>query len=102
MSTVENTIEKELEESLTTIRKYSDQKPRVGLILGSGLGDFADTLDNLTKIPTAEIPHYPKSTVEGHKGNLVFGELKDIPVLAVQGRTHFYEGHTIDRVAYVV
>ncbi len=95
-------INEELRESVRFIRQKVSWQPRIGLILGSGLGDFAETLDGKQKIPTAEIPHYPPSTVEGHKGYLVFGDVEGIPVLAVQGRTHYYEGHPIDKVAYVV
>ncbi len=94
--------DKQLEESLAYIRRFTAQQPRIGLILGSGLGDFADTLENAERIPTAEIPHYPRSTVPGHKGYLVFGEVDGIPVLAVQGRVHIYEGHPPDKVAYNV
>lgn len=97
-----NKLETELQESLAYIRQHTSQKPRMGLILGSGLGDFADKLKNSDRIPTSQIPHYPKSTVEGHKGFLVLGDAGNVPVLAVQGRTHYYEGHSIERVAYVV
>ncbi|NOX37370.1 MAG: purine-nucleoside phosphorylase [Calditrichaeota bacterium] len=95
-------IDQQLQDSLAYIRRFTQIQPRIGLILGSGLGDFADTLENADKIATSEIPHYPPSTVEGHKGYLVFGTVRGIPVVAVQGRTHFYEGHRIDQVAYVV
>lgn len=95
-------IEKQLEESLKCVKSKSSQKPRIGLILGSGLGNFADTLKDVERIPTSDIPHYPASTVEGHKGYLVFGKVDNISVLAVQGRSHIYEGYSADRVAYVV
>ena len=95
-------ITEQLRDSLAHIRQFTTIQPRIGLILGSGLGDFANTLENADKIATSAIPHYPPSTVEGHKGYLVFGTVQGIPVIAVQGRTHFYEGHGIDRVAYVV
>ncbi len=91
-----------LEESLKYIRAKTDFEPKLGIILGSGLGVFADMLDSVQKIPTSEIPHYPKSTVEGHAGNFVFGKWKDIPVLAIQGRTHYYEGYPIEKVTYFV
>ncbi len=76
--------------------------PRMGVILGSGLGDYADTLGDKVKISTHDIPHYPVSTVAGHQGNLVFGRSGGIAILAVQGRTHYYEGHSISDVAFVV
>ncbi len=95
-------IDQQLQESIAYIRQQTSQKPRIGLILGSGLGDLADTLAAADRVSTADIPHYPRSTVSGHKGFLVFGNLGEVPVLAVQGRTHFYEGHGIQKVAYVV
>ena len=91
-----------LQDALAHIRTFTKLQPRAGIILGSGLGAFADTLENKVKIPTAGIPHYPKSTVEGHEGFLVFGEHKGTPLLAVQGRTHYYEGYPIAEVTFVV
>lgn len=73
-------------------------KPEIALILGSGLGDLADAVENPTIIPTNEIPHWPVSTVMGHKGRLVVGSLQGKNVLVLQGRSHFYEGHPINRI----
>lgn len=92
----------QLNEALTHIKRYSALEPKAGLILGSGLGDFADTLQDKVKIPTTEIPHYPPSTVEGHEGFLVFGKHAGIPLIAVQGRTHFYEGYPLQKVTFVI
>jgi purine-nucleoside phosphorylase len=92
----------ELNESLAYINSKTDLKPNLGIILGSGLGVFADMLKPKHKITTSKIPYYPKSTVEGHAGNFVFGNWKNIPLLAIQGRTHYYEGYSIDKVTYVV
>ena len=72
-------------------------KPEVTLILGSGLGDFANKIEIIKSIPTNIIPDYPLSTVEGHKGYLHFAELFGKKVLIFQGRIHFYEGYTIDK-----
>jgi purine-nucleoside phosphorylase len=88
--------------AIQIIKSYTDIKPKAALILGSGLGPFADTLDNNVKIPTTKIPGYPKSTVEGHQGFLVFGYYENVPVLAVQGRTHYYEGYSADQVTFIV
>ncbi|MFD2214161.1 purine-nucleoside phosphorylase [Metabacillus endolithicus] len=77
--------------------KYSEQ-PTIGLILGSGLGVLADEIENPVKIPYNEIPNFPVSTVEGHAGQLVFGSLKGKNVVAMQGRFHFYEGYSLDKV----
>jgi len=95
-------IANQLDESIKFIRKQTKQKPKIAIILGSGLGDFANTLTGIERIPTSQIPNYPKSTVEGHQGFLVFGKVGNVPILAVQGRTHFYEGYTISKIAYVV
>jgi len=70
-------------------------RPTIGLVLGSGLGDFADTLEDAVKIPYADIPHFPVSTAPGHVGTLVFGKKCGCTVVAMQGRLHYYEGHTM-------
>ena len=69
--------------------------PTVGLILGSGLGDFADTLEDRTVIPFSSIPDFPQATVEGHTGAFVFGHCQGKSVVALQGRLHYYEGHSM-------
>ena len=76
------------------IRPFITTVPTVGLILGSGLGDFADTLENRVVIPFADIPDFPQATVEGHVGAFVFGTKQGKPVVALQGRLHYYEGHS--------
>ena len=68
--------------------------PSIGLILGSGLGDFADRLEDKVVIPFSQIPNFPQSTVEGHVGAFVFGKRQGKSVGALQGRLHFYEGHS--------
>lgn len=84
------------------IRGRIDGQPVVGLVLGSGLGGLADTLGRRTVMPYADIPGWPKSTVVGHHGNLVVGELEDQVVVAQQGRAHLYEGYTPHQVAFPV
>src|SRR5262245_26124217 len=74
--------------------------PTVGLILGSGLGTFADTLDGRVALPFEEIPGFPPSTIVGHAGKVVYGRQAGVEVLALQGRVHFYEGHDLARVAF--
>lgn len=76
--------------------------PKIGLILGSGLGVLADEISNPVKIPYQEIPDFPVSTVEGHAGQLVFGRLSGVEVVAMQGRFHFYEGYSFDKVTFPV
>ncbi|GEN33463.1 MULTISPECIES: purine-nucleoside phosphorylase [Aneurinibacillus] len=84
------------------IASKTDAKPEIGLILGSGLGVLADEIENPTVIPYGDIPHFPVSTVEGHKGQLVIGTLEDKPVVAMQGRFHYYEGHGLEAVTFPV
>lgn len=92
----------QLTESIAFIRSKTALKPKIGIILGSGLGDFADNLKNQISIKTKIIPHYPASTIEGHKGNLVFGNLLGIPVVAFQGRVHFYETGSLKTILYPI
>lgn len=75
-------------------------RPRIGLVLGSGLGAFADALGDATAIPFGEIPHFPVSTAVGHSGRLVMGKCAKIPLAAMQGRVHFYEGYSMREVAF--
>jgi purine-nucleoside phosphorylase len=82
-------------------QKYANT-PKVGLILGSGLGVLADEIENPVKIPYNEIPDFPISTVEGHAGQLVFGLLSGVEVVAMQGRFHFYEGYSMEKVTFPV
>ena len=79
-----------------------DTKPTVGVILGSGLGKLADTIENPTIIRYADIPYFPKSTVQGHKGNFIVGTLGGKTVMAMQGRFHYYQGYTMDLVTLPV
>jgi purine-nucleoside phosphorylase len=77
-------------------------RPRVGLVLGSGLGGFADSLTGATHIPYAEIPSFPHSTAIGHAGRLVVGNSGDVAVAAMQGRVHLYEGYSAQQVAFPI
>jgi purine-nucleoside phosphorylase len=81
---------------------WEGDQPRLALILGSGLGEFAETLAGKVRIPFSLIPHFPMSTVAGHSGVLIFGRLDNIPLLCLQGRVHFYEGHDMKRVTFPV
>lgn len=78
------------------------QQPRIGIILGSGLGGLADAVENATIIPTKDISGWPVSTVVGHQGRLVIGDLEGQPVLVLQGRVHFYEGYSMAQVGLPV
>jgi purine-nucleoside phosphorylase len=89
-------------EAAAYIRSQTARRPEVGLILGSGLGDLAETASEAAAIETADIPGYPRSTVEGHSGRLVFGKLEGREVVFVQGRVHRYEGHDNRHVTFPV
>jgi purine-nucleoside phosphorylase len=80
--------------------KLDTLTPRIGIVLGSGLGAVADAVANPIFIPYAEIPHFPQSTVEGHSGRIVAGLLGGIPVVVMQGRVHYYEGYTPQQVTF--
>lgn len=82
------------------IRARTTLAPRIALVLGSGLGSFADQLQDAVRIPYAEIPYFPRSTAEGHAGQLVIGTTKGVAVAAMQGRVHYYEGHPISDVVF--
>ncbi len=88
--------------AVEVIRLRTDAVPTVGLILGSGLGDFADTLENPTVIPFSDLPGFPLTTVEGHTGAFVFGARCGKSVVALQGRLHYYEGHSMQTVTLPV
>ena len=75
-------------------------RPRVAIVLGSGLGAFADGLSQATVIPYTKIPHFPRSTAIGHAGQMVIGFAGTVPVVAMQGRVHFYEGYPLAQVVF--
>jgi purine-nucleoside phosphorylase len=78
------------------------QQPRLALILGSGFGAFAESLSTPVRVPYSTIPHFPRSSVAGHSGNVVFGKLGKTPILCLQGRAHYYEGHDMTAVTFPV
>jgi purine-nucleoside phosphorylase len=82
------------------IRTATDLAPHIGIILGSGLGNFATHVADATRIPYAEIPHFPRSTVEGHSGHLVLGTIAGVSVAVMQGRVHAYEGYPLSEVTF--
>jgi purine-nucleoside phosphorylase len=77
-------------------------RPRIGLVLGSGLGGFADSLSNSTAVPYAEIPSFPRSTAIGHAGRMVIGNAGSVPVAAMQGRVHLYEGYSAQEITFPI
>ena len=90
------------QETADFIRSKYDKEIKIAVVLGSGLGAFADELENATTIPYEEIPNFSRSTVEGHAGRLVLGEVAGIPIAVQQGRFHYYEGYDIEQVIFPV
>ncbi|WP_125152279.1 purine-nucleoside phosphorylase [Clostridium rectalis] len=88
-----------ISESVKYIKSKIKNKPDIGIILGSGLGDMAESVENKEVVKYEDIPNMPKSTVKGHKGQFVFGRLKGKSVVMMQGRIHFYEGHEMESLA---
>jgi purine-nucleoside phosphorylase len=93
---------RQIEEAAAAVRARTTLTPEVGLILGTGLGDFADTLSGRTVVPYRDIPHFPVSTVESHAGELHLGQLAGRTVAVMKGRVHYYEGYTMRQVAFPV
>ena len=91
-----------IEEAADTVRARTPVRPEVGIILGTGLGDFADALVVEAVVPYREIPRFPVSTVESHAGELHLGKLAGRPVAVMKGRVHYYEGYTMREVAFPV
>lgn len=91
-----------IQEATTYIQSKISTNPTIGLILGSGLGELADQIENPVKISYTDIPHFPTSTVAGHKGQLVMGTLEGQDVIAMQGRFHYYEGYSMEQVTFPV
>ncbi|MBR6478182.1 MAG: purine-nucleoside phosphorylase [Lachnospiraceae bacterium] len=87
-----------LEKTLSQVRAITDFVPHVALILGSGLGDFADNVKVECEIPYSDIEGFPTSTVQGHAGKFIFGRLGDVPIVCMKGRVHHYEGYSMEDV----
>jgi purine-nucleoside phosphorylase len=90
------------EHATRIIRARTTVEPRIAVVLGSGLGGFADDFDEPVAIPYDEIPGFVRSTAQGHAGRLVIGKIDSIPVLAMQGRLHYYEGYSLEEVTFPV
>lgn len=95
-------LTEQLQETVSFIRTQCSNMPAVGIVLGSGLGDFASQIKVEKEIPYGDIPHFPVSTVKGHSGRLIFGELSGKQVVAMAGRFHFYEGYDAQQVVFPV
>ncbi|HJO32751.1 MAG TPA: purine-nucleoside phosphorylase [Anaerolineales bacterium] len=92
----------QFQETVDAVRGRTEHRPTVGMILGTGLGSFADEVQAADRLSYSELPHWPESTVEGHAGRLVIGELDGHTVLVMQGRSHYYEGYTMAQIGLPV
>jgi len=95
-------VDPALAETIEFLRTRCRRQPALGLILGSGLGAYAGRFKDSVALPYGSIPNFPRSAVPGHAGNLVFGSLQGVSCLALQGRFHFYEGHSMRDIAFPV
>jgi len=93
---------KQIEEAVAVVRAHTLRRPRVGLVLGSGLGALAEAVERADVIPYSDIPYFPPATVEGHAGRLVIGALEGQSVIVMQGRSHYYEGCSMQQVTLPV
>ena len=91
-----------IHEALQFIRTQTDFQPRYGIILGTGLSGLAEEIEPVAEIDYKDIPHFPVSTVQSHKGKLVFGKLGGQPVVAMAGRFHYYEGYSAQQITFPV
>ncbi len=95
-------LEFKINDATNEILRLRQVKPKIGLVLGSGLGEIADELEESIVIPYKTISGFPVSTVKGHKGNLVFGKLYGKSIVAMQGRFHYYEGYSMEEVTFPI
>ncbi|MGH0052121.1 MAG: purine-nucleoside phosphorylase, partial [Sphaerochaetaceae bacterium] len=99
---MEDLIDMMQEAAMYITSRIGEEPISIGMVLGSGLGGLADELENAVAISYKDIPHFPVSTVFGHKGRLVVGTLEDKRVLCMQGRFHYYEGYGMDQVVFPI
>ncbi len=97
-----SSVFQQLQETTSFVQQQYKTTPTIGIVLGSGLGNFTSELNIEKEIAYSDIPHFPVSTVEGHSGKLIFGEMVGKKVVAMAGRFHFYEGYTPQQVAYPI
>ncbi|MEI6122227.1 MAG: purine-nucleoside phosphorylase [Bacteroidota bacterium] len=91
-----------IKQTIDYIKIKTDFEPRIGIILGTGLGNLANEIETHVAIPYSEIPNFPISTVVGHKGKMIFGSLNGINVVAMQGRFHYYEGYSMQELSFPI
>lgn len=93
---------KKINEAAQYIQSKIPKKPKIGIVLGSGLGIYVDQIQNKTVVSYDDIPHFKKTSVEGHSGALIYGEVHGVPVVALQGRIHAYEGYPMEEIVLPV
>ncbi len=92
----------QIQEAVHFIRQKTDFQPNIGIILGTGLGSFTDKIEIVCEISYADIPHFPVSTVQSHKGKLIFGFVEKKPIVCMAGRFHYYEGYSMKQVTFPI
>lgn len=92
----------DVEQTLTFISRHVELRPKVGIVLGTGMGGLVDRIQVQKALAYNFIPHFPLSTVESHFGKLIFGHIGSVPVVAMQGRLHYYEGYTMQQITYPI
>lgn len=105
MTSIETSVDTRLaaiDEAAGHVRSEVDARPEVGVVLGTGLGALVDDIEIGHVLDYAAIPHFPVSTVESHSGRLIFGDLEERPIVAMQGRFHYYEGYTLEQVTFPI
>ena len=95
-------MDAKIREAASYVKSKLSDTPRIGIVLGSGLGGLADQIREKREIPYREIPHFVTATAPGHKGQLVSGTIEGVPVLCMQGRLHFYEGHRMEDIVFPI
>ena len=100
--TASTSLYERAEHATRIIRARISVEPRIAVVLGSGLGGFADDFEEAVGIPYEDIPDFKRSTAQGHAGRLVAGKIDSVPLLAMQGRVHYYEGYTLEEVTFPI
>jgi purine-nucleoside phosphorylase len=100
--TASTSLYERAEHATRVIRARTNIEPRIAIVLGSGLGGFADDFDEAAGIPYEDIPGFKRSTAQGHAGRLVIGKVDSVPLLAMQGRVHYYEGYSLEEVTFPI
>ncbi|NOX38125.1 MAG: purine-nucleoside phosphorylase [Calditrichaeota bacterium] len=95
-------LRRQIDEALAYIRQHTQMQPEIGIVLGTGLGGLVNEIEQEVALSYGDIPHFPISTVETHEGKLIFGRISGRPVVAMQGRFHYYEGYTMKQITFPI